>query len=141
MITVKLSTRFTCLVHNNRIRKIDVACKSWEIARFIIVHKERERERDYSNRFTIAAHVTAIVGTSLLVVHRKRARGDNSTNNIDRVRFFSPPISRQSSPAFDLNGSILEAKGIPLGQFARARWSVFVHRTFRQTRVPTFPVV
>lgn len=101
----------------------------------------REKERDYSNRFTIAAHVTAIVGTSLLVVHRKRARGNNSTNNIDRVRFFSPPISRQSSPAFDSNGSILEAKGIPLGQFARARWSVFVHRTFRQTRVPTFPVV
>lgn len=58
----------------------------------------REKERDYSNRFTIAAHVTAIVGTSLLVVHRKRARGNNSTNNIDRVRFFSPPISRQSSP-------------------------------------------
>lgn len=48
----------------------------------------REKERDYSNRFTIAAHVTAIVGTSLLVVHRKRARGNNSTNNIDRVRFF-----------------------------------------------------
>lgn len=87
MITVKLSTRFTCLVHNNRIRKIDVACKSWKIARFIIVHKERERERlfeslhDCSSRNGHCWYI--ITGGS-----PKTSEGNNSTNNIDRVRFF-----------------------------------------------------